>query len=77
MRTGSLTDVTCYAESPDGIHWVKPNLGLYEVMGSRENNVVLAGDPPLLQQLFPFSWTPTPRSAPGSASRRWPGWATT
>ena len=54
MRTGSLTDVTCYAESPDGIHWVKPNLGLYEVMGSRENNVVLAGDPPYSSNFSAF-----------------------
>jgi len=33
--------VTCYAESSDGINWTKPNLGLYEVMGTRDNNVVL------------------------------------
>ncbi len=36
------TEVTCYAESEDGVHWIKPNLGLYEVQGTRENNVVLA-----------------------------------
>ncbi|MFH0965958.1 MAG: hypothetical protein V2A58_18315, partial [Planctomycetota bacterium] len=29
-----------YAESEDGIHWKKPNLGLVEYRGSRENNVV-------------------------------------
>src|SRR5437773_2034966 len=23
-------EVTCYAESTDGIHWTKPNLGLFE-----------------------------------------------
>jgi len=33
--------LTCYAESRDGIHWVKPKLGLVEVNGSRENNVIL------------------------------------
>ncbi|MCH7686714.1 MAG: hypothetical protein IH899_08550 [Planctomycetes bacterium] len=33
--------VTCYAESRDGIHWVKPNLGLFKVQGTRENNVIL------------------------------------
>jgi len=33
--------VTCYAESTDGITWAKPNLGLVEVMGSKENNVIL------------------------------------
>jgi len=34
-----------YAESEDGIHWVKPKLGLVEYRGSRENNLVLI-DPP-------------------------------
>ena len=29
-----------YAESNDGIHWSKPNLGLYEFKGSRDNNIV-------------------------------------
>lgn len=35
-------EVTCYAESKDGVHWVKPKLGLVEAAGSRENNIVLA-----------------------------------
>ena len=30
-----------YAESPDGITWTKPNLGLFEYNGSKENNIVL------------------------------------
>ena len=34
-----------YAESQDGIHWTKPNLGLVEYKGSRNNNLVLV-DPP-------------------------------
>ncbi len=34
--------VTCYAESKDGIHWRKPNLGLFTVQGRKDNNVVLA-----------------------------------
>jgi hypothetical protein len=34
--------VTCLAMSTDGIHWEKPNLGLYEVSGTRKNNVVLS-----------------------------------
>jgi hypothetical protein len=33
--------VTCYAESRDGITWTKPNLGLVEVNGTRENNAIL------------------------------------
>jgi hypothetical protein len=33
----------CYARSKDGIHWEKPNLGLADYKGSRENNIVLGG----------------------------------
>lgn len=36
--------VTCYAESKDGVNWIKPNLGLFEVNGTLTNNVVLPGD---------------------------------
>ncbi len=36
------TEVTCVAESNDGVHWTKPKLGLYDVHGTKENNVVLA-----------------------------------
>lgn len=32
----------CYAESEDGIHWHKPELGLVEFEGSKANNIVLA-----------------------------------
>jgi hypothetical protein len=35
-------EVTCIAESMDGIHWTKPKLGLFEVHGTKANNVVLA-----------------------------------
>jgi len=31
----------CYAESHDGIHWRKPELGLFEFDGSKANNIVL------------------------------------
>ncbi len=30
----------CYAYSKDGIHWVKPNLGLVEYKGSKNNNIL-------------------------------------
>ena len=30
-----------YAESDDGVHWLKPNLGLVEFRGSRNNNIIL------------------------------------
>jgi len=33
-------EYTCMAESPDGIHWTRPNLGLVEFNGSKENNIV-------------------------------------
>lgn len=32
-----------YAESDDGLHWVKPNLGLVEFHGSKNNNLVDVG----------------------------------
>lgn len=42
---GPETEVTCLAESSDGIHWTRPKLGLYQVAGTKENNVVLANNP--------------------------------
>jgi len=36
-------EVACYAESRDGIHWVKPKLGLYEFNGSKANNIIWDG----------------------------------
>ncbi len=36
-------EVTCYAESDDGLRWTKPNLGLHEIAGSTNNNVILTG----------------------------------
>ena len=35
---------TCYAESKDGINWIRPKLGLYEYEGSKENNIILTGE---------------------------------
>ncbi|MSR31387.1 MAG: hypothetical protein EXR99_07775 [Gemmataceae bacterium] len=35
-------EVTCLVESKDGIEWTRPTVGIYEVSGARENNVVLA-----------------------------------
>lgn len=37
------TTTTCYAESEDGILWRKPDLGIHEVMGTYDNNVIFAG----------------------------------
>lgn len=36
-------EVVCYAESKDGIHWIKPELGLCEFNGSKQNNIVWNG----------------------------------
>jgi hypothetical protein len=33
----------CYAESDDGVHFEKPDLGVVEYDGSRENNIVTVG----------------------------------
>lgn len=33
----------CYATSPDGIRWTKPNLGLVDFKGSRNNNICRVG----------------------------------
>jgi len=35
--------VVCYAESDDGIHWRKPNLGIVQFDGSTQNNIIWDG----------------------------------
>lgn len=32
----------CYSESKDGIHWVKPELDLFEFGGSKKNNIIMS-----------------------------------
>jgi hypothetical protein len=39
----SHREVYCYAESRDGIHWSRPDLGLFAFDGSKKNNIVLDG----------------------------------
>ncbi len=51
---GADAEKTCYAESQDGIHWVKPKLGLYEYKGSKENNIILAHAAPATHNFCPF-----------------------
>lgn len=41
VESPPATHLTCYAESADGIHWLKPDLGLVEFNGSKHNNVIL------------------------------------
>lgn len=43
-REGKLGHLNCYAESADGFHWVKPNVGIYEWDGSTDNNIVAWGE---------------------------------
>ena len=51
---GSALESTCYAESSDGINWKKPDLGIYEVNGTRKNNVVLKNETPCSHNFSPF-----------------------
>lgn len=44
----------CYAESDDGIHWVKPELGLVEFDGSGKNNIVMDAKHILNGMFAPF-----------------------
>lgn len=43
-QEGPIRGVVGYAESTDGLHWNKPNLGVYEYHGSKENNIVESND---------------------------------
>ena len=53
-RDGSARESTCVAESSDGVNWTKPELGLFEVDGTKANNVVLAGAAPLSHNFSPL-----------------------
>lgn len=54
---GNNKEVTCYAESDDGIVWRKPSLGLYEMEGDKHNNVILANAAPVTHNFCPFADT--------------------
>lgn len=51
---GSAAESTCYAVSADGIHFAKPNLGLFVAHGATENNTILHGYEPLSHNFAPF-----------------------
>ena len=53
-RDGSDREVTCYAESSDGIHIFKPKLNLFAVKGSKSNNIILADAAPVSHNFSPF-----------------------
>ena len=44
-------EFACYAESNDGIHWIRPELGLFEFQGSKKNNIIWRG-------VFAHNFTP-------------------
>ena len=70
---------TGYAESLDGIHWVKPDLGLIEFQGSTDNNIVwpVPGGKGGILSFFKDSNPETPEQerykAIGSGSEEVPG----
>ena len=43
LQDTDYNSITCYAESEDGINWTKPNVGLIEFNGSKDNNIVWTG----------------------------------
>lgn len=49
LRSAPIS-TTCYAESRDGIHWTKPELGIVEFNGSKANNIIL----PISSSFCPF-----------------------
>ena len=53
-QDGSTNETTCYAESDDGINWAKPDLGIFEIMDTHKNNVILANDAPFSHNFSPF-----------------------
>jgi len=52
---GKSHEFICYAESKDGIHWIKPKLGLVEFKGSKDNNIILTG--PVVHNFAPMKDT--------------------
>lgn len=51
---GNSNEVTCCAESHDGIHWTRPSLSFYEIHGQSTNSVVLANSAPFSHNFTPF-----------------------
>lgn len=59
---GSTAETTCYAASTDGLRFERPDLGLFEIAGSRNNNSILAGMAP-----FSSNFSPVLDTRPGIA----------
>lgn len=39
-KIGGADVYACYVESKDGVHWTRPDLGLFEAKGSKHNNII-------------------------------------
>jgi len=50
-------EITCYAESADGVNWTKPALGLHEFNGSKANNIILSDMAPFSHNFIAFKDT--------------------
>ncbi len=53
-KDGRTDESTCYAESKDGINWTKPNLKIYKIDGTLNNNVILLKEVPVTHNFSPF-----------------------
>ncbi|MEE3372622.1 MAG: hypothetical protein VX346_25020 [Planctomycetota bacterium] len=51
---GDSRETTHYWESRDGTHWTRPQLGLFDVGGSRQNNVIIAHTKWIAHNFSPF-----------------------
>jgi hypothetical protein len=47
-------EITCYAESRDGIEWTFPDLGITKIQSSKGGNVILARQVPFTHNFTPF-----------------------
>ena len=65
-------EVTCYAESKDGVHWVRPEMGLVELDGAKKNNIILnsADSPFPVGNFMPFK-DANPDAAPDARYKAW------
>jgi len=53
-HTGHAGETVHYAESDDGREWRFPNLNMHLYDGKKNNNVILANQPPFLTNFMPF-----------------------
>lgn len=51
---GNKNEVTCYAESEDGVIWHKPDLNIYKIDSIENNNVILSNAAPVTHNFSPF-----------------------